>query len=93
MADITDFLRSPEGLRKGGHTRPEGSTNWGTKEFIAPSVTGKAEAQHTVIGDHSARTPKPLQPGASEAAPKGQKQYGAPVPRVAAAPAGMKGRR
>jgi hypothetical protein len=89
-----DAPRSPEGLRRGGATRPVGSTTWGTNGFIADAVNNPAGSSgYLNIGSHAPRPPHALQPGASEASPKGEKAAGAPTPRVAAQPAGMIGRR
>jgi hypothetical protein len=70
------FLRSPEGLRKGGHTRPVNSTLWGTNAFVAPTNTPGGDPAYTVTGSHAPKPPKPLQPGPSEASPKGEKTAG-----------------
>ncbi len=75
------FLRSEEGLRRGGHTRPVGSTAWGHAGFVAPTNTPAGDPSYTNIGSHGPKPAKPLLPGASEGNPKGFK------------PAGMKGRR
>jgi hypothetical protein len=96
MAHHPEMPRSEEGLRRGGHSRPVNSTIWGTDAFRAPETIKNVpagEAQHTVIGSHAAKPAKPLQPGASEGNPRGFKPAGAPTPRVAAQPAGVKGRR
>jgi hypothetical protein len=77
--DISDYLRSEEGKRKGGHMRPEGSSAWAHRGLIA-QATGtdpRGAAAHTVVGVHDPKPSKPLQPGATEAAPRGQKQAGA----------------
>jgi hypothetical protein len=79
MADITEYLRSDEGRRKGAHTRAEGSSAWAHRALIA-QATGtdpRGARVHTVVGVHDAKPAKPLQPGATEAAPRGQKQAGA----------------
>ena len=48
---------------------------------------------NSAIGSHGPAPAKPLQPGASEGNPHGFGPAGAPRARVAAQPAGMKGRR
>jgi hypothetical protein len=73
MATHPEMPRTPEGLRKGGHTRPVGSTVWGRNDFVAPTNTPAGDAAYTNIGSHAPRPPKPLQPGASEGNPKGFK--------------------
>jgi hypothetical protein len=90
-----DIFRSEEGLRKGGHSRPEGSTVWGSNAFIAPTQgkDPRGAASHTVIGSRAPKPLTPLQPAANEASPKGEKAAGAPTPRVASSPPGMIGRR
>jgi hypothetical protein len=85
--------RSEEGLRRGGHTRPVGSTAWGHAGFVAPTNTPGGDPAYTNIGSHAAKPAKALQPGASEGNPRGFKPAGAPTPRGAAQPAGMNGRR
>jgi hypothetical protein len=91
-----DAPRSPEGLRRGGATRPVGSTAWGTNAFVAPENVRNAptgDASYTNIGSHAPKAAKPAEPGQSEGNPRGFKSAGAPTPRVAAQPAGMIGRR
>jgi hypothetical protein len=88
-----DAPRSEEGLRKGGATRQPGSTSWGHTGFVAPTNTPAGDPSYTNIGSHAPKPAKPLQPGASEASPRGEKAAGAPTPRVASMPPGMKGRR
>jgi hypothetical protein len=91
--DISDHLRSEEGLRQGGHTRHHESA-WGKMDAAsAKNATGRGDPTYTQIGSHGPAPAKPLQPGASEGNPKGFKPAGAPSPRVAAQPAGVKGRR
>jgi hypothetical protein len=77
-----DAPRSEEGFRKGGATRPIGSTVWGTNDFVAPTNTPAGDPAYANIGSHAARRPEPLQPGASEASPKGEKAAGAPTTRA-----------
>jgi hypothetical protein len=86
--------RSEEGLRRGGHTRAVGQTQWGDVggHLKVPNAPA-GDAAYTNIGSHAPKPPKPLQPGASEASPRGERAAGAPTPRVATEPRGMKGRR
>jgi hypothetical protein len=79
MGDIYEQVRSEESKRLGGHTRPEGSSAWGSNAFIAPTQGNdpRGAAGHTVVGVHDTKPAQPLQPGATEAAPRGQKQAGA----------------
>jgi hypothetical protein len=93
--DITEYLRSEEGKRKGGHTRAVGETGWGKIDAAtAKNAGGRGDpAYNTQIGSHGPAPSRPLEPSASEGNPKGLKTAGAPTPRVAAQPAGMKGRR
>lgn len=93
--DISDHLRTNEGKRRGGHTRGVHETAWGKMDAAsAKNAPGRGEpAYNTAIGSHGPAPAKPLQPGASEGNPHGLKSAGAPRARVAAQPAGMKGRR
>ena len=95
MGDITEYLRSPEGKRRGGRTRAVGESQWGKIADPASvrNVPGGEPAYNTAFGSHDRAPPKPLQPGASEGNPHGFKPAGAPTPRVAVQPKGMKGRR
>jgi hypothetical protein len=57
MAHHPEMPRTPEGLRKGGATRPANSTVWGTDAFRAPETVKNVpagEASYTVIGSHAA---------------------------------------
>jgi hypothetical protein len=92
--DISEYLRSDEGKRRGGgHTRV-GESAWGKMDAAsAKNAGGRGDKAHAVIGSHAPAPAKPLQPGASEGNPHGLKSAGAPRARVAAQPAGMKGRR
>jgi hypothetical protein len=63
--------RSEEGLRRGGHTRPIGSTQWGHTGDIARTNAPAGDPAYTNLGSHAERPPKPLQPGASEGNPRG----------------------
>jgi hypothetical protein len=88
------FLRSEEGLRRGGHTRGVNETQWGKVDpATAKNATGRGDPAYTQIGSHDRAPPKAAEPGQSEGNPRGFKGAGAPTPRVAAQPAGMIGRR
>jgi hypothetical protein len=75
--------RSPEGLMRGGHTRPIGSTTWGCSADLlkVPNAPNRS-APYQVIGSHGPAPARRLQPGASEGNPAGFPPS-----------AGMKGRR
>ena len=88
-----DHPPTPEERAKGGFTRHHPS-QWGKVDpAAAKNAAGRGDPAYTQIGSHDRAPPKPLQPSANEASPKGEKQAGAPSPRVAAQPAGVKGRR
>ena len=87
------FRRSEEGLRKGGHTRGIHESGWGRMDAATAKNVPEGEKAYRQIGSHAPAPARPLQPGASEGNPRGLKSAGAPTPRVAAQPAGMKGRR
>jgi hypothetical protein len=93
MTIKVELPRSEEGLRKGGHSRPVNSTLWGHNGFVAPTNTPAGDPAYTNIGSHGPKPAPQLQPGASEASPRGEKAAGAPRARVAASPPGMIGRR
>jgi hypothetical protein len=63
--------RSPEGLMRGGHTRPLGSTTWGCVGDIAEAKNEPSGAPFVNIGSHGPALAKPLASGASEGNPKG----------------------
>lgn len=89
--DISENLRSDEGKRRGGRTRAIGETAWGMVDpATAKNATGRGEP-YQVIGSH-APAPARLGASASEGNPHGLAPA-APRARVAAQPAGMKGRR
>jgi hypothetical protein len=63
--------RSEEGLRKGGHTRAVGQTQWGDVGGLLKVPNAPASAPHVNIGSHGDAPMKPLKPGASEGNPCG----------------------
>jgi hypothetical protein len=65
--------RTPDGLRIGGHTRPVGSTQWGSCESIPKTNATSRDAPAVSIGSHAPAPAKPLKPGASEGNPCGFK--------------------
>jgi hypothetical protein len=68
-----NFLRSPDGLRKGGHTRALGETQWGCVGDITKAKNEPAGAPYMNIGSHGPAPARPLEPGASEGNPHGFK--------------------
>ena len=95
MGDITEYLRSENGKRRGGHTRAVGESGWGkiADPASVKNVPGGEPAYNTAFGSHDRAPPKPAEPGQSEGNPRGFKPAGAPRARVAVEPAGVKGRR
>jgi hypothetical protein len=63
--------RSPEGLRKGGHTRGVNETAWGCVEPLLKVPNAPAGGSDMSIGSHGPAASKPLAPGSSEGNPKG----------------------
>jgi hypothetical protein len=59
------FLRSEEGLRRGGHTRGSHESGWGRLDAAsAKNAPGRGDpAYNSQIGSHGPAAPKPLQPG------------------------------
>jgi hypothetical protein len=93
MTIKVELPRSEEGLRKGGHTRSSHESGWGRMDAASAKNVPEGEKSYRQIGSHGPAPAKPAEPGQSEGNPRGFKPAGAPTPRVAAQPAGMKGRR
>jgi hypothetical protein len=63
--------RSPDGLRKGGHTRAVGQTQWGCVDITKAKNTPDRSAPYQVIGSHADAPAKPVKPSCSEGNPAG----------------------
>jgi hypothetical protein len=63
--------RSPNGLLRGGHTRPIGSTAWGRSAPLLKVPNAPSGGPVVNIGSHGPAPARPLAPGSSEGNPKG----------------------